>query len=204
MGGGDTWVIHKNDHLPDQRNWNADRDAYVINVFARTPRAPYEHVATLVGERRRIAGQFRHQRPARDRELRRRSVLLRTSGEPRATGPDPAHVRGSDAHRVVDERGQRVLDRAERHRRVLRQSDTARSATHTAVLDASNWTNQSIQADVRATAFDGSDSWLGLATRYRDAGNHYYVTMQRLGLVSLKRARAACFRRSRPPRSPSR
>ena len=65
--------------------------------------------------------------------------------------------------------------------RVLRQSDTASPATHTAVLDASNWTNQSVQADVRPLAFDGSDSWNGLATRYRDAGNHYYVMVSSSG-----------------------
>ena len=61
--------------------------------------------------------------------------------------------------------------------RVLRQADTQSPATHAAVLDASNWTNQSVQADVRPLAFAGSGSWHGLATRYRDAGNYYYVTV---------------------------
>ena len=70
---------------------------------------------------------------------------------------------------------------------MLRQADTQSPATHTAMLDASNWTNQSIQADIRPLAFAGSDSWHGLATRYRDADNYYYVKVTGTG-VSLSRA----------------
>ncbi len=69
--------------------------------------------------------------------------------------------------------------------RVLRQSDTVSPATHAAVLDASDWTNQSVQADVRLLAFGGTDNWTGLATRYRGAGNHYRVRVSNSGIVTL-------------------
>ena len=48
MGGGVTTVIEKNHLFLMQRNWNAEREAYVINVFRKSASAPYEHVATLV------------------------------------------------------------------------------------------------------------------------------------------------------------
>ena len=48
MGGGVTSVIRKNHLFIMQRNWNAEREAYVINVFRNSADAPYEHVATLV------------------------------------------------------------------------------------------------------------------------------------------------------------
>ena len=76
---------------------------------------------------------------------------------------------------------------------MLRQSDTASPATHAAVLDASNWTNQSVQADVRLLAFGGTDNWTGLATRYRDAGNHYHVMVSSSGIVTLRRAVGGVF-----------
>ena len=74
--------------------------------------------------------------------------------------------------------------------RVLRQSDTVSPITHAAVLDASDWTNQSVQADVRLLAFGGTGNWSGLATRYRGAGNHYSVRVRNSGVVTLVARRA--------------
>jgi hypothetical protein len=37
--------------------------------------------------------------------------------------------------------------------------------------------------------FSGTDRWVGVATRYRDAGNHYYVTLRSSGRVQLRRLR---------------
>lgn len=59
-------------------------------------------------------------------------------------------------------------------RHVYRQTNLG-GAAH-AIRNDANWENQSIQADIGARAFQGSDAWFGLATRYRDANNHYYVT----------------------------
>ncbi len=72
--------------------------------------------------------------------------------------------------------------------RVYRQSNTTLGLlTHAAVFSSTHWTNQSMQADIRPLAFNGNDRWVGLATRYRDAANYYYVTLRGSGSVQLKR-----------------
>jgi hypothetical protein len=189
MGGGETTVIEKNHLFLMQRNWNAEREAYVINVFRKTEGVPYEHVATLVSSDGASLGNF---------GISSRRVIANCGSEAcifdlpssfsqpapvqhtfSAATPTGWSMSAGSAFSIV----QRGVSR------VLRQSDTASTATHSAVLGASNWINQSIQADVRPLAFNGSDSdsWSGLATRYRDAGNFYYVTVTPSG-VSLKRA----------------
>lgn len=70
-------------------------------------------------------------------------------------------------------------------RRVYRQSATAGNAT--ALLNDTNWRNQSIEADITPTAFDGSDRWFGLAVRYADAANYYYVTVRSSNVIHLKK-----------------
>lgn len=68
---------------------------------------------------------------------------------------------------------------------VYRQGSLAADAT--SVLSNSDWTNQSVQADVRPTAFSGNDRWFGLAVRRVDAANYYYVTARSSGVVQLKK-----------------
>lgn len=74
---------------------------------------------------------------------------------------------------------------------VYRQSNTAGDAG--ASFDYANWANQSVQADVTPTAFNGADRWVGLATRRSDAANYYYVTLRSSGIVALKRNRNGAF-----------
>lgn len=69
--------------------------------------------------------------------------------------------------------------------RVYRQSSLAGEAG--AVLGNSDWTDQSIQADVKPTAFSGTDRWLGLAVRRLDAFNYYYVTARQSNVIQLKK-----------------
>ena len=61
------------------------------------------------------------------------------------------------------------------------------------MLGDTSWTNQAIEADIRPTAFDGSDRWVGLATRHADPQNYYYVTLRSSGSVQLKRMRGGVF-----------
>ena len=70
---------------------------------------------------------------------------------------------------------------------VYRQSSLA--GAYRALLGNSDWNEQSIQADIKPTAFSGSDRWAGLAVRYQDASNYYYVTLRSSGVVALKRIR---------------
>ena len=47
-----------------------------------------------------------------------------------------------------------------------------------ALLANADWPNQSIQADLEPVAFSGSDRRVGLAARWQDADNYYYVTLR--------------------------
>lgn len=69
--------------------------------------------------------------------------------------------------------------------RVLRQTDT--SGTAAAVFDASNTDNESVQADVRPTAFAETSSWFGLATRFTSTSSYYAAALVRAGKVELRR-----------------
>jgi hypothetical protein len=69
--------------------------------------------------------------------------------------------------------------------RVYRQSSVTGEAI--ATLNNSDWTNQAVEADIRPTVFSGSDRWVGLATRFTDEANFYYVTARSSGNLVLKR-----------------
>jgi hypothetical protein len=69
--------------------------------------------------------------------------------------------------------------------RVLRQSNLTADAG--AYLMDMDWTNQSIQTDVRATAFNGADRWFGLVVRRTDPANYYYVTVRASNVIQLRR-----------------
>jgi hypothetical protein len=66
-----------------------------------------------------------------------------------------------------------------------RQSSTAGNAT--ALLSNVSHGDQSIQADIIPRAFDGADRWFGLAVRYVNASNYYYVTARSGGGIFLKK-----------------
>ena len=75
--------------------------------------------------------------------------------------------------------------------RVLRQSSLAGEAG--AHLTAIDWTDQSIEADMRPLEFAGAGRWFGLVTRRTDAQNYYYVTFRSPNVVSLRRMRDGVF-----------
>lgn len=57
----------------------------------------------------------------------------------------------------------------------------ARSITGVATGD------QIVHSRMRRTATAGTNNWFGLAARYRDEGNYYYVTLRNDNTVSLKK-----------------
>ena len=75
--------------------------------------------------------------------------------------------------------------------RVLRQSSLAGEAG--AHLTAIDWTDQSIEADMRPLEFAGAGRWFGLVTRRTDAQNYYYVTFRSPNVISLRRMRDGVF-----------
>jgi hypothetical protein len=74
---------------------------------------------------------------------------------------------------------------------VYRQSSVLGDAH--SVLGNTTWVQQGVEADIRPTAFDGNDRWVGLATRFVDMQNHYYVTLRSSGSVQLRRMRGGAF-----------
>lgn len=75
--------------------------------------------------------------------------------------------------------------------RFYRQSSVAGNSA--ALWQNAIGSDQSIQADITPRAFDGSDRWFGLVTRYTDINNYYYVTARSGGGVQLKRMLAGTF-----------
>lgn len=69
--------------------------------------------------------------------------------------------------------------------RVYRQSNTAGGAG--SFVTSIDWTDQAIEADVKPTAFDGADRWVGLAVRRTDANNYYYITLRGSNVLALRR-----------------
>lgn len=69
--------------------------------------------------------------------------------------------------------------------KVFRQSSLAENLG--ASFDAVDWTNQSITADVRPTAFSGGDRWAGLFARRSDANNYYYVSLRSTNKLLLRK-----------------
>lgn len=62
------------------------------------------------------------------------------------------------------------------------------------VLTDSNYTAEAITADIRLREFSGTDRWAGLATRYRDADNHYFVSLRHSGTLQFRRVRDGAVR----------
>lgn len=74
--------------------------------------------------------------------------------------------------------------------RVYRQSDLsgdARLLRTGAGNGLGTLGDQIVQADLRPTAFSGSDRWVGLIARYRDSGNYHYVTLRSSGSLQIRR-----------------
>jgi hypothetical protein len=68
---------------------------------------------------------------------------------------------------------------------VYRQSSLV--GGYKALLANTDWEEQSIEADVKPTAFSGSsEEWAGLAVRHLDAANYYAVALRSTGVVELR------------------
>jgi hypothetical protein len=72
--------------------------------------------------------------------------------------------------------------------RLLRQSDITGEGA--AILAASNMGNQSVQSDIQPVTFAGANAWIGLATRYINARNHYSAALINPGRIALRRTQA--------------
>jgi hypothetical protein len=184
-------AIVKSDQYVFQQGWNADRGAFVINVFQPENGGQYRHVAILAAKDGSDLGSI---------SVSGSGVLVNSETGPLyfelpASFASPALFQ--DTFATGNGLGWTSLPGSQfsavqsGNTRVFRQASTAGEAG--AVLDAYDWTSQSIQAEVKPTAVNGNDRWVGLATRRTDASNYYYVSLRSSGIIQLKRMQGGVF-----------
>jgi hypothetical protein len=69
---------------------------------------------------------------------------------------------------------------------VRRQSDVT-GGTRFITAPSGTLGDQIVEADLRPTAFSGTDRWVGLIARYRDDTNYHYVTLRNSGSLDIKK-----------------
>ena len=172
--------------------WDYDRQGDVVQVFTRGLNN-YLHVATLVASDGGIL-------TGRISISGRRVLLGGGSGKvyyfelpENLTAPDLIQdtFPGTTAPGWTILPGSQFSVATNGVTRVFRQSSTTGDAG--AVLNAADWTNQSVQADIKPTAVNGSNRWVGLATRRTSASNYYYATLRSSGILELKRNHQGAF-----------
>jgi hypothetical protein len=166
--------------------YDSDSDLGVVHVYVRHQTVSWVHAATLKARNGFLLGRI---------AISGRKVLVSGSNAayyfelPATLTPPPAVLQdtfsGATAAGWTPQAGSTFAVVQGTDSRVYRQTNTAGEAG--AVLDASHQTDQAIQADVKPTAIDGTDRWVGLVTRRTDAGNYYYVTYRSSGIIALKR-----------------
>jgi hypothetical protein len=63
------------------------------------------------------------------------------------------------------------------------------------VLRGIDWKDQAIEADIKPTAFSGTDRWFGLVARYTDQNNYYYLALRQSNVLEIKRKVDGVFER---------
>ncbi len=185
-------ALVKSDQYVFVTGWNADRGAAVVNVFQPNVNGFYQHVAILVAkDGYDLGGAI---------SVSGRGVLVDGGNGPYyfelpESFAQPALFQDTFASGNglgwTSLPGSQFSVVQSGDTRVFRQASMAGDAG--AVLDAYDWTSQSIQADVKPIAVNGNDRWVGLATRLTDASNYYYVTLRSSGIIQLKRMQGGVF-----------
>ncbi|MBC8027774.1 MAG: hypothetical protein H7Y89_17420 [Steroidobacteraceae bacterium] len=194
MGGGRARSIARSDALLFQSSFSYDRNADVVNVFRQRADRSYEHIAILAarngeslgpalaasGNRVLVGGRadgtvHAFELPA----LMRRSPLQDTFATGNGIGWTP--TAGSSFATLQSGAS-----------RVFRQSEMTGEAR--AVFDATDFTSQAIEADVRVNTFGASGSGAGLATRYQSPRNFFDVVVRNTGRVELRRMAGGTLR----------
>jgi len=185
--------IHKDGNLVAVYALDPDLNSSVINIFRPDSSGKYEHVAVLKASN--------GQRVSRWFEIQGNTVVAGGAGKAfvfqlpaSLAAPQPRYETfesGNGANWTRSAGSQFTVVRPTTLNGVYRQSNAVGDAR--AVLGNTSWINQGIEADVRPTAFNGNDRWVGLATRYANDQNYYYVTLRSSGSVQLRRMRDGAF-----------
>jgi hypothetical protein len=162
------------------------------SVFRKNAAGKYEHVALLVPREADSMGQ---QVAISERRLLVSGSYRRNSSNPAVFAFDLPEVfvpsiseqfsfESGNAGAWTPTGGQFTVATSDANH-VYRQSSVTGDAR--SVLSTYDWQDQSIEADIRPTAFSGADRWAGLAVRYLDQSNYYYVTLRNSGYIELRK-----------------
>jgi hypothetical protein len=170
-----------------------DRDLFRKNAAGR-----YEHVATLIprgaytqaGDAK-ISGRRVISQAWRERTSANQAAVIFDLPTTYTPSPVIATGFGDGTSPFTPQLGTFAVATTSSGNRVYRQSSL--TGEHRALLGNSDWIEQSIEADIRPREFSGTDRWVGLAVRYQDASNYYYVTLRSSGVVALRRMRNGAF-----------
>jgi hypothetical protein len=186
MGSGPAGSFARSSEFLLQHAWSHDRQASVINVFRRRADESYEHAAVLAAKNGESLG--------RAIAISGRRVLVGGNGlvqyfEIPANPAAPARIQDSfasgDGTGWTASAGSAFGTAPRGMSRVYRQTNAAIQAR--AVLDASDFTSQAIEADLRPISFAASGSGVGLVTRYQGEHNFYDAMLRSSGRIELRR-----------------
>jgi hypothetical protein len=185
--------IAKDGNLVAAYAFDPDLQHSVINIFRPDAAGKYEHVAVLKTKNgQALSGWF---------EMQGNTVVAGGEGKAyvfQLPATMTAHLAryerfesGNGASWTPRAGSQFTVVRPTPLNGVYRQSNTAGDAH--SVLTNTSWRDQAIEADVRASTLRCADCWVGLATRYSNDQNYYYVTLRNSGTVQLKRRQNGAF-----------
>jgi hypothetical protein len=190
--GANTYNIRKDGNLVAVLGSDPDLRTNVIDVFRPDANGKYEHVAVLKAKNGQALTQ--------SFEIQGNTVVAGGTGKafvfqlPASfSAPQPQYetFENSNAANWTPRAGSQFTVQVGFQNAVYKQSSTTGDAQ--SVLSNTSWKNQAIEADIRPTEFRCADCWFGLATRYVNDQNYYYVTLRNSGSVQLKRMRNGTF-----------
>ncbi len=188
MGSGHSVALAHDGNLLLQQAFSYDRGVDVVDVFEREPDATYRHVAVLAAKHGESLGD--------SIAISGRHVLVGGNAnglvyvfELPASFSTPADIQDTFTTGNGDgwslSAGSAFVTAPHGATRVFSQTNAAIEAR--AVLAASDFTAQAVEADVRPVLFAASASGVGLVTRFQNPQNFFEATLRNGGRVELRR-----------------
>jgi hypothetical protein len=191
--GASTYSFAKDGNLLLASGFDPDLGLTVINVFRPDAAGRYQHVAILKPRgSTSINGNLEIDGNTVVAGSNMRALVFTLPAS--VTAPAPRYDRfegGNGGNWTPSAGSQFTVVRPTRINGVYRQTSTLGEAY--ALFSNTHAINQAMETDVRPLTFDGNDRWVGLATRFADPQNYYYVTLRSSGSLQLKRKRNGAF-----------
>ena len=194
MGSGPAGSFAKSAEFLLQHAWSHDRNAFVVNLFRQRSDSTYEHVAVLAAKNGESLGDAI--------SISGRRVLVGNNGnglvhyfEIPANLASPQRIEDNFATGNgtgwTTSAGSQFFTAPRGNTRAYRQLNMNLVAR--AVLDASDFRSQAIEADLRQIN-SAAGGGVGLATRFQGPENFYDVILRNNGRVELRRMAGGTLR----------